>query len=318
MNELDQIISAGRKGEVIDVVHLQKLLGSYEKIVLRGAGAFGSELGKYLATVDMLQGKLLYWDIRAPELKVLHGIEVAVPYSADFLPDTTLVINCIPNGSTAGTEIQNEIEAHGYSNTLSGMGLFEAAVCDLNVDTGFGSKVCIETTSCNWCSCDLMMNLLKSSTKTSNKHLFDTPELSFQIITFVVTHKCTLECMHCGQYIPYFHEEMKQHIPFEQISSDIDTFFSAIDTVGFVSLIGGEPFTHPDLLAIIDKILEKRNFGVLGITTNGVCKIGPELLEKLKNDRIRVIFSDYTRSLDEKQKVLFAKNIQKIREYGIN
>ena len=318
MNELDQIISAGRKGEVIDVVHLQKLLGSYEKIVLRGAGAFGSELGKYLAKVDTLQGKLLYWDIRAPELKVLHGIEVAVPYSTDFLPDTTLVINCIPNGSTAGTEIQNEIEAHGYSNTLSGMGLFEAAVCDLNVDTGFGSKVCIETTSCNWCSCDLMMNLLKSSTKTSNKHLFDTPELSFQIITFVITHKCTLECMHCGQYIPYFREEMKQHIPFEQISRDIDTFFSAIDTVGFVSLIGGEPFTHPDLLAIIDKILEKRNFGVLGITTNGVCKIGPELLEKLKNDRIRVIFSDYTRSLDEKQKALFAKNVRKIREYGIN
>ena len=318
MDELDKIISAGRKGEVIDIVRLQQQLGSYDKIVLRGAGAFGSELGKHLARFDSLREKLIYWDIRSPELQTLHGIEVASPYSSRFSPDTTLVINCIPNGSTAGAEIQSEIESRGYPHTLSGMGLFEAAVCDLNIDTGFRSKVCIETTSCNWCSCDLMMNLLKSSKETSNRGLFDTPELSFQIITFVITHKCTLECMHCGQYIPYFQEEMKQHIPLGRISSDIDTFFSAIDTVGFVSLIGGEPFTHPDLIAIIDKVLEKKNFGVLGITTNGVCKIGPELLAKLKNDRIRVIFSDYTQSLDEKQKTLFSNNVKKIREYGIN
>lgn len=318
MDELDKIISAGRKGEVIDIVRLQQQLGSYDKIVLRGAGAFGSELGKHLARFDSLREKLIYWDIRSPELQTLHGIEVASPYSSRFSPDTTLVINCIPNGSTAGAEIQSEIESRGYPHTLSGMGLFEAAVCDLNIDTGFRSKVCIETTSCNWCSCDLMMNLLKSSKETSNRGLFDTPELSFQIITFVITHKCTLECMHCGQYIPYFQEEMKRHIPLERISRDIDTFFSAIDTVGFVSLIGGEPFTHPDLIAIIDKVLEKRNFGVLGITTNGICKIGPELLEKLKNDRIRVIFSDYTQSLDDKQKKLFSDNVAKIRNHRIN
>lgn len=85
MDELDKIISAGRKGEVIDIVRLQQQLGSYDKIVLRGAGAFGSELGKHLARFDSLREKLIYWDIRSPELQTLHGIEVASPYSLSLI-----------------------------------------------------------------------------------------------------------------------------------------------------------------------------------------------------------------------------------------
>jgi hypothetical protein len=318
MNELFDLVAAGRRGEAIDSSRLWQLMSRYDQIVLRGAGAFGSGLGRHLAAVESLRGKLVYWDIRAHDLLELHGIPVAIPYSTPYPPGSTLVINCIPNGSTAGAEIQSEIEAHGFPTILSGMGLFEAIICPLNARTGFRPRTCIQTTACNWCSCDLMMNLLKSSPETCNRHLFDTPELSFQIITFVITHKCTLECMHCGQYIPYFRKEAKRHIPLERIARDIDLFFSAIDTVGFVSLIGGEPFAHPELIPIIDKILEKKNFGVLGITTNGICKITPPLLDRLKHERIRVIFSDYTQSLDDGQKKLFADNVEKIKAHGIN
>ena len=318
MKELDEVVAAGRRGEPVDFVRLRQLLGAYDKIVLRGAGAFGRELGRHLSAIESLQAKLVYWDIRASNLTELHGIPVAAPYSRRFPPETTLVVNCIPNGSTAGAEIQSEIQAHDYPNILSGMGLFEAAICELDANTGFRAETCIQTTSCNWCNCDLMMNLLKSSSQTSNQHLFDTDGLSFQIITFVITHKCTLECMHCGQYIPYFRKEAKQHIPLERVARDIDAFFSAVDTVGFVSLIGGEPFAHPDLIPIIDKVLEKNNFGVLGITTNGICKISRPLLDRLRHERIRVIFSDYTQSLDDKQRRLFADNLAKIEDYGIN
>lgn len=316
MSELDKIISYGRLGEEIDKNYLREHLKRFDKIILRGAGAFGSELGVNLLKLGSLENKLLYWDIRAEELVKVNGIKVDKPYEEKFNAENTLVINCIPNGSTAGNRVLNEIRENNYTNVISGMGLYEAAFCPLNLKTGFNSKVCLNSKACNWCSCELLMNLLGKSEHSNCKNFKD--ELSFQIITFVIGLKCTLECKHCGQYLPYFPKEKKINLPFERIKKDIDIFFDSVDTVGFVSVIGGEPFVHPDLNKIIDVILSKKNFGMLGITTNGICKIKNEHLAKLKNERIRVIFSDYTSALNEKQVQLFNDNINKIKNAGIN
>ncbi len=49
-------------------------------------------------------------------------------------------------------------------------------------------------------------------------------------------------------------------VPTDRILEDIDKFFDAMDSVGTVTVMGGEPFMHPDLSIIIRKLLEKEKF----------------------------------------------------------
>ncbi len=51
---------------------------------------------------------------------------------------------------------------------------------------------------------------------------------------------------------------LKKSVKFKQIASDIDKFFAAMDSVGTVTIMGGEPFMHPDLSKIVNKLLEKK------------------------------------------------------------
>jgi len=289
----------------------------YEKIVLRGAGFFGSEIGKQLIQHGIPANKIQYWDVRAQELQYVNGIEVVMPYISSQNTDDILVIHCIPNGSLSGSSILKELKNAGFRNILDGMALFEAAFCEMDLEKGFDAEVCLNTKVCNWDACDRLMNFVERDCK--NPKYTEKELLSFQVIAFVLSLRCSLNCTHCGQYINTLAKrDMAHHIPVEQVIKDIDTFFDAIDTVAFVSVIGGEAFLHPDFDRIISKILEKQNFGVLGITTNGMCKITQKHLEVLKNNRTRVIFSDYTMVLTPQQKKLFDENVRKVAEFGIH
>ena len=293
-------------------------LKGYEKIILRGAGKFGTEIGHRLLEQGVPANKMVYWDVRAESIDNLLGIPVRFPFESDERQQQTLIIHCIPNGSLSGSTIRAELMKHGYKNILDGMALFEAGFCQMRSDTGYDSEVCLNTSVCNWDACDRLMHFVKRD--RANPHLTETDgRLAFQVMAFVLSLKCTLSCTHCGQFINTYEQQNKaKHIPLEQLKHDIDRFFDHIDTVGFVSVIGGESLLHPDFAEVINHIMTKPNFGVLGVTTNGVCKLTEVNLSALKNSRTRLIFSDYTTVLTDKQKSLFERNVKKAREYGVN
>lgn len=312
--ELNLIISQTRDSGTVGAEFFKKL-SECESIVLRGAGSFGSEIGRRLIDNGVSVDKLLYWDVRADNVTNLHGIPVVQPFSGNASKLETIIIHCIPNGSLSGSSIRTELLEHGFTNIIEGMPLFEAAFCEMDSNKGYDAKVCLNTTVCNWDSCGRLMHFMNSECESAPEDEL----LSFQVIAFVLSLKCTLSCTHCGEFINSYAKQNKDHhLPFDELKHDIDRFFDAVDTVGFVSVIGGEAFLHPEFDRIISLILEKKNFGVMGITTNGICKITEKHLSVLKNDRTRVIFSDYTKVLSKQQKKLFDDNVKKVRDYGIH
>jgi organic radical activating enzyme len=309
-------LEAVRLTDTVDESFFEKLKG-FDKVILRGAGGFGSEIGSQLLR-HLPLNKMIYWDIRADEIKQLHGIEVVEPFSDVEQSDNTLIIHCIPNGSLSGSTILREMHQEGYSNIVDGMALFKSAFCKMRAETGYDAKNCLETTVCNWTNCERLVAFSERDCGNPKLEKKDDESLSFQVMDIFMSFKCTLGCKDCGAYMNvYADKELDQHVPYEQIIHDMDLFFDAIDTVAFVSVVGGEPFLHPQFPQVIENILKKKNFGVLGITTSGICKITDEALAVLKNDRTRVIFSDYTRALTDKQRVLFNENVKKVREFGI-
>jgi hypothetical protein len=316
-DDIDQIIEAARRGDGRYAAVIRDHLRCFRHVVLRGAGRFGNAFGNFLLQDGFPKERLCYWDIRAHELQQVHDIPVRLPFTGPNSPAETLVINCIPNGSLSGSVGRGEFLAHGYTHYLSGMALFEALMCDMRSETGFDSKVCIDTPFCNWCACQRLPSMLLKQCRDDGQLRFE-DELVLPLLTFVVNQKCTLKCTHCGQYINHYHPDDRINFPLEHVLSDIDRMFDAIDAIGYVSLIGGEPFLHPALDRIIEHILSKPNFGVLGITTNGICDISDEFLAGLDRQRTRLIFSDYTAALDDKQRALFQRNVNRIAAAGVS
>jgi organic radical activating enzyme len=317
VKDIQEILELARCGQAGHAEQLVKFLQNFEHVVLRGAGKFGATFGSLLLDKIISRNRLHYWDIRAKELEMINEIRVVAPFSVDLPRPQTLLINCIPNGSLSGSSGPQEFISKGYLNHISGMALYEALLCSMKPETGYDPKICIDTKFCNWTSCKRLLSILKQQCKERRLNNFE-DELVFQVATFIVNQKCTLQCAHCGQYINSFPEQERINIPLERIKKDIDHIFSAVDAIGFVSLIGGEPFAHPDINEIIEYLLTKNNFGVLGITTNGIFKFTDRNLTVLKNDRTRVIFSDYTRSLSEKRQKLFHTNVEIAKNNGIN
>lgn len=317
MKDIDKILEQARMGDTEHSAEIERYIKGFEKIILRGAGKFGMAFGAFLIARGIPRKQLIYWDVRAAELRDVNGVNVIEPFLLEFDREQTLVINCIPNGSLSGNVGEQEFLSRGYVCYISGMALFEALMCRMKRDTGFDAKVCIETTFCNWCACKRLPSMLYQQCKKAHLNDFN-GELVFPVATFVINQRCTLKCLHCGQYMNSYAPEDRINFSFERVKTDIDRMFDAVDAIAFVSIIGGEPFLHPALNDIIDLVLAKPNFGVLGITTNGICDINEGHLSKLNNNRTRLIFSDYRVALSEKQRNLFTKNIGLASKSGIS
>lgn len=123
-------------------------------------------------------------------------------------------------------------------------------------------------------------------------------------LTFVdlpITLKCTLNCKHCMQYLP-LHSNVED-ISLNDIVKWWDNLLNLYPSVMEVSLIGGEPFLHPNLGEIVEHIGKSSDVSIV-ITTNGMVFPSDDLITILKKNNVFVSMSDYSQTLPEvKQKI---------------
>lgn len=312
MFDINHFYETAESGHSVDENALKDYLKSFRTIILWGAGNLGTAVGRKLLSMEI--DIECYWDERAESLQNCNGIEVRPLFDKEYDKESTLVISCIVNGSLGKEWTESVIVEHGgYPHFLYGMLLYEAIICPLKAGEPFQIRTCTESKACSLCNCGLYTNLLHQS-----KQIEESPdELIFQLITFIISTRCTLKCKYCGQRLNEYDRCDRVDFDLDEIKSDMDLFFGAVDFVGMVSIIGGEPFLHPKLGEIVQHCLTKDNFGVINITTNGVCEISPELLKKIKNDRVKISVSRYDAFLNRKQIELIDTNIRHIREAGI-
>ncbi|MDR2623130.1 MAG: radical SAM protein [Methanobrevibacter sp.] len=115
-----------------------------------------------------------------------------------------------------------------------------------------------------------------------------TPEVDLN-----VTEKCNLNCDGCSYLIPrYTNPENKSP---NQVFEDLNVYLNAIDYVGVIKVLGGEPFLNRDLSVLIDKICSNKKisckFNELLIITNGTVIPDQKTLHTLKNNRNKVHIS---------------------------
>jgi organic radical activating enzyme len=108
---------------------------------------------------------------------------------------------------------------------------------------------------------------------------------------FLITNKCTLNCLNCDAYIPYHTEAQTDE--FDLIVKSYEKIMDACGYVEIVNLLGGEPLLHPDITKITRYFVNDNRCGQVVIISNGTIMPSAELVEVLKSPRCALRISDY-------------------------
>ena len=82
-------------------------------------------------------------------------------------------------------------------------------------------------------------------------------------LTYAVTYKCNSRCLICNIWKKRDHQELSMQ--------EVQNFFSNNNKFQWIDLTGGEVFLHPNLVSIVEVILEtQKNLYLLHVPTNGI------------------------------------------------
>ena len=287
-------------------ISIVEYIKSYKHVILWGASYQGKAIGKKLIElgVDIEN----YWDIRWKELKSANQIDIIAPFQSSD-KENCLIIVCIGNRVIQKNLIR-DMKEHGYQNVLYGDYLYMGLLCPFNQKTGINAKRCSGTMECRQIYCHRINGILNSQC-TGENPIFLTS------VTLVINQRCSLKCKYCTSYMNAYDKHERIDFPLEQICNDINKFFGAVDMVGTITVMGGEPFMHKDLSKIIECLCKWKNFGLISIATSGTYPIKEEQLKGLHDKRVNVSFSNYTESINENQRKMFYKNIELVKQSGV-
>ncbi|MCI9191669.1 MAG: hypothetical protein HFH84_19225 [Lachnospiraceae bacterium] len=298
-------------GEKVDCREIFTYIRKFKYIILRGAAAQGVALGKKLEKEGI--SVTVYWDVRADELVSINGTEVEMPFAREYERQETVIIHAIPNHVIMARLI-GEMRNHGYENIIRGDVLYSAAICEYQLGDKLSAKRCWQNGGeCRSVVCQKANNIVKNYIKKNKGGA----RIDLTYCCFIINSICNLSCRDCVQYMPNYPANAKGNVPFEIISRDIDIFFDMVDSVGTVSVMGGETFMHPDVARIACKFAEKDNIGFVSFPTNGLYPIKPEQLDGIKDDRIIIAFGYYLHRATEQQKEIYYRNIELVKKFGI-
>lgn len=140
-------------------------------------------------------------------------------------------------------------------------------------------------------------------------------ELVVGSIDVCMTTRCDLKCKGCGSLMPMYSHP--KDVEIDLIIHSLDRFFSVVDRVFRVNVIGGEPFLYPHMDQIIEYLNDKDEVVKVVVPTNGtVVPENPRLYEALRNPKNHVRISHYE-AFDKKAGKLLARLEEEKIDYSV-
>lgn len=138
---------------------------------------------------------------------------------------------------------------------------------------------------------------------------------SLNDVSFFVTNRCTLNCAHCIEALPYVQTRRTESI--ESIIHFARKVSEACEFLYRFSITGGEPLLLRDFSSLIDELLLVPNIGFFYIYTTGTVIPDKALCKKLAHPRLAVNISDYGENVPKKLQDNFHHFLQSMRTHGV-
>ncbi len=142
-------------------------------------------------------------------------------------------------------------------------------------------------------------------------------KITIPYMDFSITTKCSLKCRDCTQWLPYIKE--KNIYSIDDIYRWLNDMFSLIDYCIFLTILGGEPFLHPDFKEILERFIslkKEKKIGYLRIVTNGTILISDDIIETCSNNEVFLVISDYSIVFDKNKIKKRNKLIERLDLHG--
>lgn len=310
MFDLKQFYTQCESGSKVDTSGIIKYIQSFDKVVIWGSAGLGQAIGKFLENNNVKD--LQYWDQRYEEIGSIGEHKVDAPFGKEYDRDHTLVIYSIPN-HVIMKNLLGMLEKHGYCHVIRGDILYSGILCPYENGDMPSAERCWMRGECRSVICQRLQSI------TQSRNCIQKPgkRIDLTYNCFIINSLCNLGCTHCVQYMNTYPVDKRINIPVENICRDIDAWLEMIDSVGTISVMGGETFMHPDIAKIAQKFSEHDNFGFVSFPTNGLYPIKPEQLEGIDDPRVVIAFGSYQHVASEKQLEIYKNNIELVKSYGI-
>jgi len=138
-------------------------------------------------------------------------------------------------------------------------------------------------------------------------------EFYFPQISLPITRRCVFNCENCAALYPIFRMRKEGDIPIEELIAVVDRFLACVDGVNNICVSGGEPFLHPSLSVLLNKLIASPKIFSIRTATTGFPVPQDDTLKVLAHEKVMVTISDYgelSKKLDLTKK--------KLKEYGVN
>lgn len=310
MFRLEEFYMQCESGEKVNPEAVVTYIKSFETVIIWGAAGMGKAIGRFLES-EQIQ-TLIYWDQRYEEIGPIGGRKIQPPFSGEYDREKTVVIYSIPN-HVIMKNLMRDLEKNGYKNVIRGDILYSGILCPYCNGDVPSAKRCWMQGECRSVICKRLQTITQY--RENEKKPGDRIDLTYNC--FIINSICNLDCTHCVQFINNYPVKARYNVPTEAICRDIDLWLEMIDSVGTISVMGGETFMHPDIAKIANKFAEHDNFGFVSFPTNGLYPIKPEQLEGIEDPRIVIAFGAYQHVASEKQLEIYEKNIELIKSYNI-
>ena len=121
-------------------------------------------------------------------------------------------------------------------------------------------------------------------------------------LSYVMTEKCTLNCEHCGAFVPDIDDPETFEIA--SIVSDIERYCAAFDVVHHIALQGGEPFLHKGLNRVVEAVAGISNLLFIDIVTNGTIDPKDSSMQVIAGAGVTIVMSDYGEHSPKKEELI--------------
>ena len=310
MLDLEKFYAQCESGELVDSKEIMAYVKTFQNVIIWGAAGMGQAIGKYLECNHV--ENIIYWDQRYEEIGPIGGRKIQPPFSEEYDRERTIVIYSIPN-HVIMRSLLKELAVRDYKNIIRGDILYSGILCPYCKGDIPSATRCWMKGECRSVICKRLQTITKDREKKQKPG--DRIDLTYNC--FIINSICNLDCTHCVQFINNYPAKARTNISTEAICRDIDLWLEMIDSVGTISVMGGETFIHPDIVKIANKFAEHDNFGFVSFPTNGLFPIRPEQLEGITDPRIVIAFGAYQHVASEQQLEIYEKNIELVKSYKI-
>lgn len=128
---------------------------------------------------------------------------------------------------------------------------------------------------------------------------FGTGKIFVPQLELVLTTRCTLRCKDCSNLIQYYSDPVD--FDADVLLQDIKTLTNAVDGIGQVVLMGGEPLMHRSLDSILQGVINEPKIGSVHVVSNGTIKPKTSTMKLLKHPKVLVTLSEYPEKIVPKR-----------------